>query len=210
MAAPDTITAEIRAGEAFSVIPLAQARMVGGQGFMLAYQFLGLLGGMLLSSLFVQLVLPALLRPFGIEADWGEQWLVSLAIFIELTGTVLGYAIGFNLAARRHAKKFLAGIKARGTPEAMTFGYAIEPDGLTVSSERIRHHLPWAAIQELIPAPGHWLLQVDTLSVMVPKRAFGDEAAERAFLSTILERIAPDARERSKEAVAFAEASAPA
>jgi len=206
MAAPDPITAEIRTGEAFTVIPIAQARMVGSRKFMAAYQFAGLFAGMLLSSILAQL-LPFLLRPFGIEADWGDQWLVSLAIFLELLGTVMGYAIGWNAATRRHAKKFLAGIKTRGTPETIPFSYTIEPGGLLVASERIGHHLPWAAIQELIPAPEHWLLQVDTLSLIVPRRAFADEASERAFLGTVLARIAPDARERSVEAVAFANGS---
>ena len=206
MTVPAAISAEIRTGEAFEVIPVAQARMVGGQKFMAVYQFVGLFAGMVLSSILAQL-LPFILRPFGTEADWGDQWLVSLAIFLELLGTVLGYAIGWNLAVRRHAKKFLAGVKARGSPEALTFTYAIEPDGLAVSSERIAHRLPWAAILELIRAPEHWVVQVDTLSVILPRRAFADEAAERAFIGAVLDRMAPEARDRSGEAVAFAAGS---
>jgi hypothetical protein len=195
-------TAEIRAGEAFPVIPIAQARMVGSQWFMLGYQFAGVLAGMLLSSILAQ-ILPSILRPFGVEADWGDQWLVSLAILLELTGTVMGYAIGFNLAAKRHARKFLAGIKARGTPETTTFTYTLEPDAFVVSNQRLTHRVAWTALQEVIRAPEYWLFQVDTITIVMPRRAFGDEAAERAFLSTLLERMAPEARERSEEATAY-------
>jgi hypothetical protein len=196
-------TAEIRAGETFPVIPIAQARMVGSQGFMLGYQFAGILVGMVSSSVLAQM-LPSILRPFGIVADWGDQWLVSLASLITLTGTVMGYAIGFNRAAKLHAKKFLAGIMARGTPEVATFTYTIEPEALVVSNQRLTHRVSWPALQEVIRAPEHWLLQVDTITIVLPRTTFGDEAAERGFLAAVLERMASEARERSAEAVAFA------
>ena len=56
-----------------------------------------------------------------------------------------------------------------------------------------------SAIQEVIRAPEHWLLQVDTITIILPRRAFADEAAERPFLGAILERMAAEARERSVE-----------
>jgi hypothetical protein len=195
-------SAEIRAGEVFPVIPIAQARMVGSQWFMVGYQFAGVLAGMMLSSILAQM-LPFILRPFGVEADWGDQWLVSLAILLELTGTVMGYAIGFNLAAKRHGRKFLAGIKARGTPETAAFTYSLEPDAFVVSNGRLTHRVAWPALQEVIRAPEYWLLQVDTITIVLPRRAFGDEAAEREFLSAILERMAPEAHERSSDATGF-------
>jgi len=203
MATSETPTAEIRAGEAFPVLPIAQARMVGSQAFILVYQFVGILGGMMLSAIFVSL-LPWLLYLVGINADWGDQWLVSVSVLIQLLATVTGFALAWNAATRRHATKFLTGVKARGTPEAVRFTYAIEPDALLVASDRISHRLAWHAILEVIQAPDHWLLQVDTLTIIVPRRAFADEEAERSFLRTVLERIAPQARERSSEATAFA------
>src|SRR5688500_18706179 len=113
-------------------------------------------------------------------------------------------AVGRQAAIRRQAAKFLAGVKARGTPDTVRFTYTIEPEGLAVASERISHRLAWHAIQEVIRAPEHWLLQVDTITIILPRRAFTDERAERRFLHTILDRIGPDARERSSEATAFA------
>jgi hypothetical protein len=195
-------TAEIRAGEAFPLIPIAQARMVGSQRFMLAFQFAGLFTGMVLSSFLAQM-LPFILRPFGIEGDWGDQWLVSTAIFIELLGTVMGYAIGWNLATKRHARKFLAGIKKRGTPQMATFAYSLEPEAFVVSNQRLEHRVSWPALQEVIRAPEHWLLQVDTITIVLPRSAFEDEAAERRFLGDILDRMTPEARERSVDAAAF-------
>jgi len=203
MAASEPPTAEVRAGEAFAVLPLAGARMVGSQAFIPVYQFAGIFGGMLLSALFVGL-LPWMLYYVGIEADWGDQWLVSVSVLIQILATVMGFAIAWNAASRRHAAKFLAGIKARGTPETVRFTYTIEPDALVVASDRISHRLAWQAILEVIQAPEHWLLQVDTLTIIVPRRAFAGEDAEREFLRTVLERITPEARERSTAAAAFA------
>jgi hypothetical protein len=195
--------AEIRAGEAVPIIGIAQARIVGSQAFVVVYQFLGLLGGMLLSGLVAGL-LPWLLYLVGIEAGWDDQWLVSVAVLIQLIGAVMGFAIGFNAAARRHAAKFLAAVKARGTPDTLRFTYTIEPDALLVASDRISHRLTWHAILEVMRAPEHWLFQVDTLTIILPRRAFDDEQAERDFVRTVLERITPEARERSGEAAAFA------
>jgi hypothetical protein len=56
----------------------------------------------------------------------------------------------------------------------------------------------------VIQAPEHWLFQVDTLTIILPRRAFANEGAEREFLRTVLERIPHAALERSSEAVAFA------
>ena len=177
--------------------------MVGSHAFVLIYQFVGIFGGMMLSAFFVSL-LPWMLYFVGIQADWGDQWLVSVSVLIQLLATVAGFALAWNAATRRHAAKFLAGVKARGTPETLRFTYTIEPVALVVASDRISHRLAWHAILEVIQAPEHWLLQVDTLTIIVPRRAFADEQAERAFLRTVLERITPEARERSGEAAAFA------
>ena len=203
MADSDPPTAEIRAGEAFPVLPIAGARMVGSHRFIGVYQFAGIFGGMVLSAVFVVL-LPWMLYWVGIEADWGDQWLVSVSVLIQILATVMGFAVAWNAAVRRHATKFLAGIKARGTPETLRFTYTIEPEALVVASDRIVHRLAWQAILEVIRAPEHWLLQVDTLTIVVPRRAFADEDAEREFLRTVLERITPEARERSVDAAAFA------
>ena len=203
MTTPLTASADIRTGEAFPVLPIAQSRMVGGKAFLHGYPFIGLFAGMMLSS-FLVMALPSLLHLVGIEADWDEEWMVSLSFVIQLLGTVMGYAIGWNAAMKRHAAKFLSGIKARGTPETIQFTYEIQPDAFAVSSDRISHRLAWSAIQEVIPAPEHWLLQVDTITIILPRRAFGDQGGERDFIREIMARISPQARERSSEAAKFA------
>jgi hypothetical protein len=200
---PLTASAEIRTGEAFPVLPIAQSRMVGRTAFLHGYPFVGLFAGMMMSS-FVVMALPWLFSVVGIEASWDDDWLVSLSFVIQLIGTVMGYAMGWNAAMRRHAAKFLVGVKARGTPETIRFHYAIEADALAVSSDRISHRLAWHAIQEVMPAPDHWLLQVDTITIILPRRAFADEKAEGSFLRELLARISPEARGRSTEAAAFA------
>jgi hypothetical protein len=58
-------------------------------------------------------------------------------------------------------------------------------------------------VLDVIRAPEHWLVQADTTTIILPRRAFADEQAERQFLRALLEHIPPEARERSNEATAF-------
>lgn len=193
---------ETTAQEALELAPIAHARIVGSQRFLIGYQFLGLLGGMLIGSVAAAL-LPLALLLIGVEASWGDQWLVSLATLIQLLTVVMGFAMGVNAGSRRHSAKFLKGIRTRGTPKTLRVSYAVEPDAFHIRNDRVDYRIAWPSIQEVIPAPEHWLLQVDLTSFILPKRAFASEGQEKAFLADLMARLAPEARDRSPEAQAF-------
>ena len=48
------------------------------------------------------------------------------------------------------------------------------------------------------------MLSADQLTYLIPHDSFVDEAGERTFIAALVEKLTPVARERSKEAVAFA------
>ncbi len=202
--ASDTPQAELQLDEGIDRAPIAQARMVGSQAFVWLYQGLGLVVGLVAGTLLAFKVPIAM-----IVQDWLVPMVLPMQALIVLGG-VFGWATGLSLAQKRHRAKFLAGIRARGAPESIVAHYAVEASGLQVSTPRISYLVAWDAILEIVPSPDAWLVQVDLTTLLLAKRAFADEAQERAFLEKVLARIRPEARERSVEAVAFTEGSAAA
>ena len=59
------------------------------------------------------------------------------------------------------------------------------------------HRIAWQAVLFVVPGRDHWMVQADTLTLAVPKRAFADPAAEQAFLDLAKERMSEAARSRS-------------
>ena len=49
-----------------------------------------------------------------------------------------------------------------------------------------------------------WALSADHLTFLLPRDSFADRDAERAFVAALLEKLTPEARERSPKAVGFA------
>jgi hypothetical protein len=195
--APPTPRAELRLGQSIALAPIAQARMIGSQWFVLAYQIAGLLLGITLGTWLAFRVPIAM-----VVQDWLVPTYLPVQGLIVLCG-VIGWSTGLSLAQWRHRAKFLAGIKARGTPDSVRASYAVEDAGLRITTPRVDYSIAWDAILEIVPSPETWLIQVDTITYLLDKRAFADPQAERAFLAEVLQRIRQDVRERSKEAAAF-------
>jgi hypothetical protein len=193
--------AELTMEEALDLAPVAHARMIGSQRFVFVYQALGMVLGMLAGAIVgvaISLPLQLLFLPTA-------EWLPMQALL--LIGGILGWGLGLAKAHKRHRAKFLAGIGARGSPGAVLVDYAIGDDSLDISTPRVTYRIAWPSILEIIDGGEAWLVQVDLTTFIVAKRAFAGEAQQRAFLADLLRRVRPQARERSKEAVAFAQAS---
>lgn len=196
--APDALQAELKLDEGLDRAPIAQARMVGSQAFVWLYQGLGLAVGLALGTLLAFKV-PIVF--------WVQDWIVPTFLPIQaliVFGGVFGWATGLNLAQKRHRAKFFAGIKKRGAPESVVARYAVELEGLRITTSRISYLVAWDAILEIVPSPDAWLVQVDLTTLLLARRAFADDAQQRAFLGEVLAHMRPEAREQSVEAVAFA------
>lgn len=198
MAASETSTAELHLGDSLRLAPIAHARMVGSQGFVLAYQVIGAVLGLFIGMLLQGFVPLAFI--------WGgylvPTWLPIQALIV-ICG-IIGWSTGLRLAQKRHQARFLAGIRRRGTPDSVQASYRIEDAGWRLTTPRIDYLIAWDAILEIVPAPEDWLVQVDTITYFLPKRAFANAGAEKAFLGDMLQRVRPEVRERSREAAAFA------
>lgn len=199
----DVPQAELKLDEGIDRARIAQARMVGSRAFVWLYQAIGLALGVVAGTLLSFKVPIAMIV---------QDWLVPMFLPVQaliVFGGVFGWATGLSLAQKRHRTKFFAGIKARGAPESVVARYAVAADGLRITTPRISYLVAWDAILEIVPSPDAWLVQADLTTLLLAKRAFADEAQQRAFLGEVLAHIRPEARERSVEAVAFAGSALP-
>ena len=125
--------------------------------------------------------------------QWGS-WPTSI---LSLAGMVVGLGIGLRLYSRRHLTGFLGGLRKMGSPPLFPTQFRFGPDGIETVNERVSHRIAWPAVLFVVPSRDHWLLQADTLTLAIPRRAFADPAAEQAFLDLVQARISDEARSRS-------------
>ncbi len=179
-------SADVALGEAIRPAADAHARIYRGEiagTFILALPFVGgiiagSMAGMVVSWQFPQ---------------WGS-WPTSM---LSLLGMTLGLYFGLRLYSRRHLDGFLAGLRRMGSPELFPTRFRFDDQAIAIDNDRLSHRIAWPAIHFIVPGKDHWLVQVDTLTIAVPRRAFADHAAEQAFLDLARECMTDDARGRS-------------
>jgi hypothetical protein len=109
----------------------------------------------------------------------------------------IGLLIGLRLYSRRHLTGFLGGLRQMGSPPLFPTRFRFGPDGIEIVNERVSHRVAWPAVLFVVPSREHWLLQADTLTLAVPRRAFADLAAEQSFLDLVQSHASEEARSRS-------------
>jgi len=109
-----------------------------------------------------------------------------------------------NWAVRR---AYLKNFGRLGIPTEIEATFEILPEGLRLSTERISIFPKWSAVDTIEWAETGWVLSADHLTFLIPRASFADRDSERAFVAALLERLSPEARERSPKALDFAAAS---
>ena len=178
--------ADIKLGEAYKPAAEAHARIYRGElagTFLLALPFVG---GVMLGTAAGMAI--ALYFP-----QWGS-WPTSI---LSLAGMMVGLVVGLRLYSRRHLTGFLGGLRKMGSPPLFPTQFRFGPEGVEIENERVSHRIAWQAVLFVAPSHEHWLLQADTLTLAIPRRAFADPAAEQAFLDLVQARISEEARGRS-------------
>ncbi len=89
---------------------------------------------------------------------------------------------------------------ARGVPRQVEVTYAIESEGLLVSSRASRSIIFWTSINEVVLDRNRWLLIGPGVGYFLARHLFSDASEERAFISRILAQLSPAAQARSSGA----------
>ena len=121
------------------------------------------------------------------------QWSAILSILGFILGAIL--AIGFY--SRSQLGGFLKGLRKLGSPATLSTYFRFDEAGIAIDTDRLSHRLPWTAVQLFLPSPKHWLLQADTITLAIPRRAFATPDDEQAFVRLAKSCLTEAARDRS-------------
>ena len=179
------VSADVALGEAIEPSVEAIARVNTVRWPATVYPGVGMGVGLVAGSLVAFAIAAAFRRTDGYEQ------------LLWLFGAMVGLSLGLRAAARRHLRDFLAGLRRLGSPAIFPTRFRVTDAGLEVASERLAYRIAWPAVLFLLPSRDHWLLQADSLTIVIPRRAFPDTASEQAFIAAIRDRLSPAARERS-------------
>ena len=109
-----------------------------------------------------------------------------------------------NWAIRR---AYLRNFPKLGIPAEIDAEFEILPDGLRLTTDRITIFPKWQAIDRVERLDLGWVLSADQLTFLIPRASFADEAAEGTFIAALVDKLSPEARQRSPAAAALADRS---
>ena len=128
----------------------------------------------------------------------------GLTFILPLIGSAIGLWLGYRRLGTLFDKAYSAGLSSRGSPPTADCDWEIADEGLVMRSDRGSTTARWETFSEVFRKDVYWIALADLAVLVIPRRAFPDEAAERAFIAALLARLPDVARERSSEAAAFA------
>jgi hypothetical protein len=179
-------SADVELGEAFKPAAAAHARIYRGE----------LKGTALLALLFIGGIVLGTAAGMAVSArypQWGS-WPTSI---LSIAGMTAGLVLGLRAYSRQHVGGFLAALRKMGSPARFPTRFRFTDEAIETVNERVSHRISWDAVLFVAPGPDHWLVQADTLTLAIPRRAFADPAAEQAFLDFAQARLSNAARSRS-------------
>jgi hypothetical protein len=179
------IEADIPLGEAIRPSALAQSRVYKADARAILIPALVLAGAIILSTTFGWLLAMLSLT------------LQSMASLMWIAGAFLGLIAALRIFSAQHMRGFLAGLRDMGSPAFFHTRFNFDEKGMAISSQRSSWRAPWTSVLFVMPAPDHWLVQVDTTTLAFPRRIFADSEQEKAFLDLAVQALTPEAKARS-------------
>ena len=96
---------------------------------------------------------------------------------------------------------------ALGLPEQLPFHAHVSAKAFHCDFGGSRSEVDWELVTEVLAIGRYWVVSANSNPFYVPRRFFADQAAEKAFIADLLQRMTPEARARSKGAVGFCQAA---
>jgi hypothetical protein len=112
--------------------------------------------------------------------------------------------IAIDIEQRRANRAYLRTLDAIGAPLEREGVYEVTEEALVLSTERMVLAPRWAAIDTIERGEKGWVISADQLHFLIPYADFPSVDAQRPLLAAITERMTPEARARSRDAVDFA------
>lgn len=176
---------DIALGEGFAPAALAHRKLIGGAPAMIVVPALLFAGSLVLAWL----ISVALAASFPRWRMWTD--------LVNVAGLIVGIVLALRSIAHRQTRTFIAALRKIGSPPSLRTRYRFDDQGIETQSERASHRVPWSAALFVMPSKDYWLIQADTLTVIVPKRAFAGDAEEQAILDFARDHLDQAALARS-------------
>ena len=138
--------------------------------------------------------------PFEAMFAIGPSLPTTIPALFALVAVIL-VGIAQNWAVRR---AYLKNFQRLSIPTEIEATFEILPEGLRLSTDRISIFPKWRAVDTIESGDTGWVLSADQLTFLIPRESFANRDAERAFIAALVDRLMPEARERSPAAVKFA------
>ena len=121
------------------------------------------------------------------------QW----SALVSLLGFVIGAVLAIGFYSRAHLNGFLKGLRKLGSPDTFPTRFRFDEGGIEVDTDRVSHRVSWTAVHLFLPSSKHWLVQADTTTLAIPRRAFATAQDEQAFVDLAKNSLTEPARNRS-------------
>jgi hypothetical protein len=131
-------------------------------------------------------------------AAWLHRYVGAGADFLSLLAFVAAAVAAVALYSRLALSGFLKGLKQIGSPDVFPTRFRFDDQRIAVDTDRASHSLPWDAVQFVLASREHWLLQADTTTLAIPRRAFSSSTDEQAFVILAKKRLTEGALLRSE------------
>ncbi|MDP3802477.1 YcxB family protein [Brevundimonas sp.] len=146
-------------------------------------------------------VVPILVFGAWQSAVDGPAWLWLPALPLAMA---FGFWAGPAACRRYTVGTFRRNLAMRGLNEKFLSSITVTDDAFISSTGRMTVTAPWTAVSDLVHTDRYWIFLVEGHPQFLPRRFFTSPVEEKAFLQAILNRVSPEARNRSNKAVAFA------
>ena len=185
------IMGEIEAGEAQAAMPTIAARQRGSR--LTYYAALLLLMGA--GALFGYLLGSALMRD-------GRKTIFDPSL-TSLVGLWVGYLVYLRFCRPLLVRQFRKRMQDRDLSVRFEQTLEVDDEGLILESGGVRRIASWSVVTEVFESKGYWIFLVQMEPWFAPSRFFSSQSDEKAFIGAALRRMTPNARDRSKAAVAL-------
>jgi hypothetical protein len=128
-----------------------------------------------------------------------------LPVVIPAALTLIAVQFALDIERRRAGRAYRRSLSAVGAPLEREGVYEVTEEAFVLRTDRMVLAPRWSAIDTVERGRAGWVLSADQLHFLIPYADFPSIDAQRPLLAAITARLTPEARTRSREAVAFAE-----
>ena len=130
-------------------------------------------------------------------AAWMSRYLGAGADFVSLLAFVAAAVAALSTYSRFALAGFLNGLRQIGSPDVLPTRFRFDDQRIAIDTSRVSHSLPWEAVQLVLASRQHWLVQADTTTFAIPRRAFGSATDEQASVMLAKKRLSEEVLARS-------------